>query len=111
VTVILESDSYGDGNHFNARNVRFEAGNAVASGMTWDDALRAMTLAPAEVFGVGDRIGALRADMDANVVIWSGDPFEFSTRAEAVFIGGVRVDGTDRQRELMERYRQVPGVR
>lgn len=104
-TVILQSDSYGDGNHFNARNVRFEAGNAVGNGMTWDDALRALTVAPAEVFGVGDRIGALRPAMDANVVVWSGDPFEFSTRAEAVFIGGVRLDAPSRQDQLMERYR------
>jgi hypothetical protein len=107
VAVIIESDSYGDGNHFNARNVRFEAGNAVASGMTWDDALRAVTAVPAEVFGVSDRVGTLRPGLDANVVVWSGDPFEFATRAEAVFIGGVRVDGTDRQKELMERYRPV----
>lgn len=105
VTVVLESDSYGDGNHFNSRNVRFEAGNAVANGMAWDDALRAVTAAPAEVFGVADRIGTLAPDMDANLVVWSGDPFEFSTHAEAVFIGGTRVDGPDRQKELMERYR------
>lgn len=107
VTVILQSDSYGDGNHFNARNVRFEAGNAVGNGMTWDDALRALTTAPADVFGVGDRIGALRPDMDANVVVWSGDPFEFSTRAEAVLIGGIRVEAPSRQDQLMERYRLV----
>jgi len=106
VRVILQSDSYGDGHHFNARNVRFEAGNAVAGGMTWDDALSALTTVPADVFGVGDRIGALRPGLDANVVVWSGDPFEFATRAEAVFIGGTRVDGPDRQKELMERYRQ-----
>jgi imidazolonepropionase-like amidohydrolase len=107
VTVILESDSYGDGNHFNVRNVRFEAGNAVANGMAWDDALRAVTSVPANVFGVADRIGSISPGMDANVVVWSGDPFEFSTRAEAVFIGGARVDGTDRQQELMERYKAV----
>lgn len=106
VTVILQSDSYADGNHFNVRNVRFEAGNAVAAGMTWADALRALTLAPAEVFGVDDRIGALRPGSDANVVVWSGDPFEFAARAEAVFIGGARVDGPDRQQELMNRYRR-----
>jgi imidazolonepropionase-like amidohydrolase len=107
VTVTLQSDSYGDGNHFNVRNIRFEAGNAAGNGMTWDDALRAVTAVPAEVFGVGDRIGALRPDMDANVVVWSGDPFEFSTRAEAVFIRGTRVDTPGRQDQLMERYRPV----
>jgi imidazolonepropionase-like amidohydrolase len=108
VRVILESDSYGDGNHFNVRNIRFEAGNAVANGMTWDDALRAVTTVPADVFGVADRVGTLATGMDANVVVWSGDPFEFSTRAEAVFVGGVRVDGPSRQDELMERYRTLP---
>lgn len=108
VSVILYSDSYGDGTHFNVSNVRFEAGNAVGNGMSWDDALRAVTLAPAEAFGVADQIGTLAPNMSANVVMWSGDPFEFSTRAEAVFIRGVRVDGPSRQDELMQRYRTVP---
>jgi imidazolonepropionase-like amidohydrolase len=108
VRVVLESDSYGDGSHFNVRNVRFEAGNAVANGMTWEAALRAVTIVPAEVFGVGDRVGTLQPGLDANVVVWSGDPFEFATRAEAVFIRGVRVDAPSRQDELMERYRTLP---
>lgn len=108
VTVILVSDSYGDGTHFNTRNIRFEAGNAVANGMSWDDALRAVTVAPAEVFGVADRVGTLRPGLDANVVVWTGDPFEFDTRAEVVFVRGVRVDAPSRQDELMERYRTLP---
>ncbi len=108
VTVVLVSDSYGDGTHFNARNVRFEAGNAVAAGMTWEAALRAVTEAPAEVFGVADRIGTIAPGLDANVVVWSGDPFEFATHAEAVFIRGTRVDAPSRQDELMERYRTLP---
>ena len=108
VSVLLISDSYGDGNGFNVRNVRFEAGNAVANGMSWDDALRSVTMAPAEAFGVSDKIGALAVGMDANVVVWSGDPFEFLTQAEAVFIKGRRVDGPSRQDELMKRYRKLP---
>ena len=51
----------GDEELFNVRNIRYEAGNAVAYGMTWDDALRAVTLAPAEIFGVADRVGSLAA--------------------------------------------------
>jgi imidazolonepropionase-like amidohydrolase len=108
VQVILNSDSYGDGDHFNVRNVRFEAGNAVANGMAWDDALRAVTLTPAEVFRVADRVGSLQPGLDANVAVWSGDPFEFATRAEAVFVRGVRVDAPSRQDELMQRYRTLP---
>jgi imidazolonepropionase-like amidohydrolase len=108
VTIVMVSDSYGDGQHFNVRNVRFEAGNAVANGLSWEDALRALTTAPATVFGVADRVGTLQAGLDANVVVWSGDPFEFSTVAEAVIIRGTRVDAPSRQDELMRRYRTLP---
>jgi imidazolonepropionase-like amidohydrolase len=94
---------------FNVRNITQEAGNAVAYGMDWDDALRAITLAPAEVFGVADRVGSLQAGRDANVVVWSGDPFEFGTRAEHVFIRGVAQElGDSRQDQLIRRYRQLP---
>jgi imidazolonepropionase-like amidohydrolase len=98
-----------DPDAFNVRNIKQEAGNAVAYGMSWDDALRAITLAPAEVFGVADRIGSLRPGRDANVVVWTGDPFEFSTRVEHVFIRGQRQAlGDSRQDMLMQRYRRLP---
>jgi imidazolonepropionase-like amidohydrolase len=94
---------------FNVRNITQEAGNAVAYGMDWNEALRAITLAPAEVFGVADRVGSLQAGRDANVVVWSGDPFEFGTRAEHVFIRGVPQRlGDSRQDQLIRRYRQLP---
>ncbi len=98
----------GGADNFNARNVRFEAGVAVAFGMSWDDALRAVTLAPAETFGVADRIGSLQAGREANVVVWSGDPFEPLTRAERVLIRGVEVQRPSRQDELMQRYKVLP---
>jgi imidazolonepropionase-like amidohydrolase len=96
------------GEAFNVRNVRQEAGNAVAYGMSWDDALRAVTLAPAEAFGVGAQIGSIQVGRDANVVVWSGDPFEFSTRAEQVFIKGRDVKAPSRQDMLIERYKTLP---
>jgi imidazolonepropionase-like amidohydrolase len=98
----------GGADGFNARNVRFEAGVAVAFGMPWDAALRAVTLTPAETFGVADRIGSLQAGHDANVVIWSGDPFEPLTRAERVLVRGVDVKRPSRQDELMLRYKTLP---
>lgn len=98
----------GGADGFNARNVRFEAGVAVAFGMPWDAALRAVTLTPAETFGVADRIGSLQAGRDANVVIWSGDPFEPLTRAERVLVRGVDVKRPSRQDELMLRYKTLP---
>lgn len=98
----------GDEATFNVRNIRYEAGNAVAYGMKWDDALRAITLAPAEMFGVADRVGSLQAGKDANVVVWSGDPFEFATRAEHVFVRGKEYRDVSRQDMLMERYKNLP---
>jgi imidazolonepropionase-like amidohydrolase len=107
VPVVIIAD---EGETFNVRNIRQHAGNAVAYGLPWDDALRAVTLTPAEVFGVAGRIGTLAAGRDANVVVWDGDPFEFATRAERVFIRGVEVTGASRQDRLTERYR-TPGKR
>ena len=90
---------------FNVRNVKQHAGNAVAYGLAWDEALRAVTLAPAEVFGVADTVGSLAVGKAANVVIWSGDPFEFTSRVEHVFIRGVEALAPSRQDELSNRYR------
>ena len=113
VEVLLIGNAGGGGadEPFNVRNIKQEAGNAVAYGMSWNDALRAVTLAPAQVFGVGERTGALQAGRDADVVIWSGDPFEFTTRAEHVFVRGVERDGRNRQELLTERYKTLPPAR
>jgi imidazolonepropionase-like amidohydrolase len=93
---------------FNVRNVRFEAGNAVAYGMTWDDALRAVTLTPAEVFGVSDRVGSLQVGRDGDVVVWTGDPFEFASQPEHVFIRGQEIVQPSRQDLLEQRYKTLP---
>ena len=99
---LLETDTH------NARNLRQEAGNAVAYGMSWEQALRAVTLSPAEIFGVADRYGSLEAGKVANVVVWSGDPFEFTTGVEHVLIRGKEIPLKSRQTELLERYRRLP---
>lgn len=92
----------------NTRNLRQQAGNAVANGMTWDQALRAVTLTPAEIFGVADRYGSIEVGKVANVVVWTGDPFEFSTGVEHVFIRGRDIPLRSRQTELLERYKTLP---
>jgi imidazolonepropionase-like amidohydrolase len=108
VAVALIGNGGGDEEMFNVRNIRYEAGNAVAYGMSWDDALRGITLEPAEIYGVSDKVGSLRPGREANVVIWSGDPFEFSSRAEAVYIRGKKVDSPSRQDMLEARYKTLP---
>jgi imidazolonepropionase-like amidohydrolase len=91
----------------NARNLRQEAGNAIANGLDRDAALRAVTLEPARVWDVADRLGSLEVGKDADLVIWSGDPFELTTRAEHVFIGGREVSSETRQKQLFEKYRTI----
>ena len=105
VRVVIVATGGSDVTQFNARNIKYEAGNAVAYGMSHDDALRAITLTPAELFGISDRVGSLQPGRDANVVVWSGDPFEFSTQVEHVLIRGREVKEPSRQDMLIERYR------
>ena len=87
----------------NSRNIKQEAGTAVAYGMDWDAALRAVTLNPATALGIADRYGSLVPGKVADVLLWTGDPFEFSTSVTRVFIRGHGVPLTSRQRDLMER--------
>ncbi|HEX2188459.1 MAG TPA: amidohydrolase family protein [Longimicrobiaceae bacterium] len=95
------------GDTHNARNVRQEAGNAVAYGLPYEEALRAVTLYPAQIWGVADTHGSLAPGKTANVVVWDGDPFEFLTEVEHVFIGGREVPLVSRQTELRDRYRRL----
>lgn len=106
--VVIGNAGNGDEETFNVRNIRQEAGNAVTYGMSWTDALRSVTLTPAEVFGVAARVGSLQAGRDGNVVVWSGDPFEFSTSAERVFVRGKEYTALNRQEMLTERYKVLP---
>lgn len=103
VQVVLISDQ---GDTFRARTIRQHAGNAVAYGLPWDEALRAVTLTPAEVFGAADAVGSLQAGRDANVVVWDGDPFEITTRATHVFVKGREARSTSREDMLTERYKK-----
>jgi imidazolonepropionase-like amidohydrolase len=103
VTVILtEGESGGP------RNLRWAAGHAVRNGLPWATALEALTLNPARAFGVGEMGGTLAPGRIADVVVWSGDPFDYASRAELVLIGGKEVPRTSRQTELLEKYRTLP---
>jgi imidazolonepropionase-like amidohydrolase len=106
--MVLIGNGSGDDEVFNVRNLKYDAGVAVAYGLSWDEALRAVTLTPAEVLGVANRIGSLQPGRDANIVVWSGDPFEFATRAEHVLIRGREVAQPSRQDQLMQRYKTYP---
>ena len=99
---LMETDTH------KSHDLRQQAGNAVSYGMTWDQSLRAVTATPAQIFGVADRYGSLETGKIANVVVWTGDPFEFSTGVEHVLIRGKEIPLRSRQTELFERYRKLP---
>jgi imidazolonepropionase-like amidohydrolase len=91
------------------------AGNLVAltripgaTGVSWGEALAMITSRPAQAIGMGGEIGSLAPGRRADVVIWSGDPLEGSSAAEAVFIDGVRQPLETHQTRLRDRYRYLP---
>ena len=89
----------------NARKVRQAAGVAVAHGLPWEAALAALTANPAEIFGIGAEFGRIAPGYVADLVLWSGDPFEVTTVAEQVWIDGRAQSMRSRQTELRDRYR------
>jgi imidazolonepropionase-like amidohydrolase len=97
------------GDAHNSRNIRQEAGNAVAYGLPWDAALAAMTSVPARIWGIADHFGTLEPGKDADVVIWDGDPLEVTSFPTAVFIRGKAIPMTSRQLELRDRYKDLQG--
>ncbi|MDQ3555634.1 MAG: amidohydrolase family protein [Gemmatimonadota bacterium] len=92
------------GETFKSFNLRQEAGNAVAYGLPHDEALRAITLYPAQIWGLDGTYGSLAPGKVANVVVWGGDPLEMLTPVEHVFIRGREVPLTSRETELRDRY-------
>ena len=75
-----------------------------ATGLTWDEAFASISSVPADIMGVGDRFGSLKAGKAADVVIWDGDPLELSSAPTTVFIDGVEQPLTNRQNRLRDRY-------
>ena len=83
--------------------VRQGAGVAVANGMSYAGAIKALTLSPVEVFNLGDR-GQIAQGKIADLVIWDADPLEPSSMPEKVFINGKDIDLTSRMTRLTDRY-------
>ncbi len=88
-----------------ARNIPYAAAKAAAYGLDREEALRAITLYPAEIFGVADRIGSLRPGLRATLFISDGDILEITSRVESAFIDGREIDLDDHQKELYRKYR------
>ena len=94
-----------EGSVHRAREARYNAGNAVAHGLPFLAAIEALTVNPARIFGQEDRFGALRPGLEADVVVWTGDPLEPLSQPIAVIIRGQPQDLNSRALELRDRYR------
>ncbi len=89
---------------WNTRNLPFEAGTAVAYGLPIDEALKAITLYPAQIFAVDNRVGSLEVGKDATLFIASSNPLDARSKIEQAFIQGRAIDLSNRQTRLYEKY-------
>ena len=88
--------------------MREAAGLAVANGLDYEHALTAITRNPAEIFGIAGHYGTLAPGMDADLVVWDGDPLEPSSAPIKVFVKGVEASLVTRQTQLRDRYYPAP---
>ncbi len=97
----------GSGAH-SSRTIPYEAAMATGFGLSPEDAMRALTLWPAEIFGVSDRLGSLQPGRIANVIVTDGSPLEITTNVHHVIIAGKEISLENKHESLYEKYRSRP---
>ncbi|MBS1681912.1 MAG: amidohydrolase family protein [Bacteroidetes bacterium] len=108
VKVAIRSNETGNQNY---RNLPYHAGFAAAYGMGREEALKAITITPAEIFGVADKLGSIEVGKNATLFICTGDPFETKTQIKQVFIDGWQIPMVSRQTQLYDEFlKREPGV-
>lgn len=96
----------GEGSAAYANRLPYEAGAAISYGLPADEALKAVTLYPAQFLGFGDRVGSLEVGKDATLIITTGNPLEYSTIVEQAYVQGREIDMEDQQRKFFEKYEE-----
>jgi imidazolonepropionase-like amidohydrolase len=91
-----------------ARRLGQQAANAVAYGLPYDEALKAVTVYPAQFFGVADQVGTLETGKVANIIVTNGDPLEITTDVKYLFIKGQRTSLENKHQRLYEKYLNRP---
>jgi len=91
-----------------ARRLGQNAANAVAYGLPYDEALRAVTVYPASIFGLSNQIGTIEPGKIANIIITNGDPLELTTDVRYLFIRGQLTSTNNRHKSLYEKYLSRP---
>lgn len=88
------------------RNLPYEASMAAAFGLPREEALKAVTLYPAQITGVADQLGSLEPGKAATLIVTDGDPLDFPTNLQAAYVDGRKIDLTNRQTRLRDKYRE-----
>jgi len=96
------------GGSWNSRNLPYCAAMAAAFGLPRDEALKSVTLYPAQILGVSDRVGSIEVGKVADLFVADGDPLEIATHIEQVWIDGEKVSMSTRQTRLFEKYDAKP---
>ena len=89
------------------RNLPVPAALSVAHGLSEEEAIKALTIRPAQILGVDKDMGSLEAGKIANVVVWSGSPLQMKSRVQAVIIGGRRIPLESRQTRLRDKFEKI----
>jgi imidazolonepropionase-like amidohydrolase len=90
------------------RNLPYQAGTAAAFGLPKDEALKAVTIYPAQIFGVDSQLGSIEVGKVANVIVTDGDPLEFRTSVKYMFINGKPVDLSSKHTKLYDKFNARP---
>ena len=98
-----------DGDDFSAAHERNLPYQAARSALSREEAIKSITLYPARILGVADRLGSIEAGKDATLIITDGDPLEIRTQVERAFIQGREIDLSNKQTRLYEKYRKKYG--
>jgi imidazolonepropionase-like amidohydrolase len=91
-----------------SRNLPYQAATAVAFGLPYEEALKAVTLNAAQIWGVSDRIGSIEEGKWADLMITDGDPLEAKTQIKQLYIKGKNVDLDNKQKRLYDKYLNRP---
>jgi imidazolonepropionase-like amidohydrolase len=91
-----------------ARRLGQQAANAVAHGLSYDEALKAVTIYPAQIFGLADQLGTLENGKIANIIVTNGDPLEITTDVRYLFIKGQLTSTDNRHKSEYEKYLNRP---
>lgn len=91
-----------------SRSLPYEAGTTAAFGLPKEEALKAITIYPAQIFGVDDLVGSIEVGKIANLIVTDGDPLEFKTNIKHMFINGHPVSLSSKHTELYEKFKNRP---